>query len=671
MTEVVSADQISNGFKIIVEENTFKSFDVVKSIDFELTKLLFTGFESNADPYLLLADVKKQGPRKVCQYQFKKNDIVWICRQCQRDETCVLCNDCFQGSSHVGHEVYFYHSQSGGCCDCGDGGSWNPKGFCHKHSGQSMSNPESLLPSKLLCTANLLFPIIADYIIEFCESWMQKCMEDDGISVLHERLYKVSIQNDDVHSLESVIEAIATVTGVSSEALGIATKAHKEGRADITGLLPYLQAKEIQEKLLSRNLIAKISDEREVQATKVFLSVIAWLHKIGEAGDGLCRLICNSYTISKLSSLLVTDPYIPKDVVLPLHGMFLTLMADATLKISFSRAYSLACPKVAVTYSKGIGTNENSLFSMSVQFLNRDTYVAGMILEYDYMTTLSNSLLKMLAIDKNKFSESIVIQYRRYTALVGDLKILFTIKDVSRLYLAQCFPLLMDLLSKFQYLHEQKQSLLFHVAFETKEWIHAFNLYLSLASLFDGSINWFESKKSILGPLELEQKKQGKGKGDRSHADSGDNTAEEDEDYNTIALQSPAVLPVVGDVLSQVYMSIVQWVMQFLDGSAHEEIYSLPSGQADMKLWSPPQGKSFHLLLHRYLATCIRESAKYIHLQETLHNFQTFIVNFNSNARSDFESFGLVGLIDFPLLSIEWMSEIRSEMWKRNGMVRL
>jgi len=59
-------------------------------------------------------------PRRVCQHPFKKNDIVWVCRTCQADETCVLCHACFSQSQHEGHDVAFYHAQAGGCCDCGD-----------------------------------------------------------------------------------------------------------------------------------------------------------------------------------------------------------------------------------------------------------------------------------------------------------------------------------------------------------------------------------------------------------------------------------------------------------------------------------------------------------------------------------------------------------------------
>jgi len=59
-------------------------------------------------------------PRRVCQHPFRKNDIVWVCRTCQADETCVLCHNCYSLSNHEGHDVAFYHAQAGGCCDCGD-----------------------------------------------------------------------------------------------------------------------------------------------------------------------------------------------------------------------------------------------------------------------------------------------------------------------------------------------------------------------------------------------------------------------------------------------------------------------------------------------------------------------------------------------------------------------
>jgi hypothetical protein len=79
--------------------------------------------DSYTDSAAALAALQGAGssfPRKVCQHPFRKNDIVWVCRTCQADETCVLCHNCFSQSNHEGHDVAFYHAQAGGCCDCGD-----------------------------------------------------------------------------------------------------------------------------------------------------------------------------------------------------------------------------------------------------------------------------------------------------------------------------------------------------------------------------------------------------------------------------------------------------------------------------------------------------------------------------------------------------------------------
>ena len=105
-----------------------------------------------------LAALKESAPGKICQHQFRRNDIVWICRTCQNDETCVQCNACFQLADHSDHEVYFYHSQAGGCCDCGDPDAWLPSGFCTKHGENNVSSEEALfVPEDMSDLAALLF----------------------------------------------------------------------------------------------------------------------------------------------------------------------------------------------------------------------------------------------------------------------------------------------------------------------------------------------------------------------------------------------------------------------------------------------------------------------------------------------------------------------------------
>ena len=72
-------------------------------------------------------------PIRQCGYVFQNGDIAWNCRTCQYDNTCVLCDECFQASDHVGHEVTFHKTSPGGCCDCGDHEAWKAEGCCPLH----------------------------------------------------------------------------------------------------------------------------------------------------------------------------------------------------------------------------------------------------------------------------------------------------------------------------------------------------------------------------------------------------------------------------------------------------------------------------------------------------------------------------------------------------------
>ena len=58
------------------------------------------------------------------------------------------------------------------------------------------------------------------------------------------------------------------------------------------------------------------------------------------------------------------------------------------------------------------------------------------------------------------------------------------------------------LLTAVQYIHRQRRSINMHVDFEDRDWMNAFNLYLSLSALFEHLFVWFSSESSI-EPLEM------------------------------------------------------------------------------------------------------------------------------------------------------------------------
>ena len=81
-------------------------------------------------------------PKRPCGYVFRAGDIAWNCRTCQYDNTCVLCDSCFQASDHEGHDVTFHKTSPGGCCDCGDLEAWKKEGCCPLHRPDDDSDDE-------------------------------------------------------------------------------------------------------------------------------------------------------------------------------------------------------------------------------------------------------------------------------------------------------------------------------------------------------------------------------------------------------------------------------------------------------------------------------------------------------------------------------------------------
>jgi ubiquitin-protein ligase len=87
----------------------------------------------------------------VCSYQFKLGDKMWRCRTCRTDETCVMCDNCYKDSNHLGHEVSesIMSLDESGWCDCGDPSSIKPKGFCLQHTGNAYNNQSAKTPIKV------------------------------------------------------------------------------------------------------------------------------------------------------------------------------------------------------------------------------------------------------------------------------------------------------------------------------------------------------------------------------------------------------------------------------------------------------------------------------------------------------------------------------------------
>ena len=88
---------------------------------------------------------------KVCGHILKAGDMIYKCRTCSADDTCVLCSKCFAASDHTDHMVFVSMSPgNSGCCDCGDPEAWRTPVMCAIHTtigpgpnGSTSSSPPS------------------------------------------------------------------------------------------------------------------------------------------------------------------------------------------------------------------------------------------------------------------------------------------------------------------------------------------------------------------------------------------------------------------------------------------------------------------------------------------------------------------------------------------------
>ncbi|CAM6105290.1 unnamed protein product [Calypogeia fissa] len=83
-----------------------------------------------------------------CTTVWTKTTIAYRCRTCQVNDSSAICVSCFQAGDHRHHDYVMYHSDSGGCCDCGDRAAWKVEGFCNNHSSR-LRKKEARIPSHL------------------------------------------------------------------------------------------------------------------------------------------------------------------------------------------------------------------------------------------------------------------------------------------------------------------------------------------------------------------------------------------------------------------------------------------------------------------------------------------------------------------------------------------
>lgn len=710
-------------------------------------------------------------PRRVCQHPFKRNDIVWVCRTCQADETCVLCHNCFTNSNHEGHDVAFYHAQAGGCCDCGDPDAWDPKGFCPHHgptAGQDHGMPQDLvervmgvvpatvdwmvqhvaktaekghlrvqkeeededdtqreeddlfLPENVTRRKNINDIITnstkkAEAVFSPLAAGSMKYKREDsketppipmitsspivkrptaytkaerlGMLAREEGGLFLVLKSDDIHSPSQIIDALRSVFGNTSlytdSILTKLVRAIKQyGQLVVWGtmeLLAECSATQRQlwldgdrvvsgivgsamlsraSKLTSHGLFCSILTLEELKSEQRAVAVLQWLTCLARSCDPLCQKVAEAIGPERhLVPLLNADFKLSSRITKHWHSLLLTLLAVPTFKSHLATAYCDTYQSVTSEYARGMGVLERSGYALSVQFLNRVTYVVDLVQRRDLLGKLGASLLETLqvAVEPNKRLDPnhFVMTYRRYSPCISDLKCVLNVKGMPRLFASKQGSFLKDWISALsigqmmdtQVWREWSQG---HVEVEARGWVGAFNASISLGSLFERLLSWDDEdpspiddpnsplSKDLLSCVELTLHVliNGFGKWQESEMATYKPTLNTEEPHK----RRPASLPF--STISTKHGSVLAF-------------RALPMSQTTPF--------SFHLPLQRFVAACLREACL---REEGIDDLKFHLAK--QLTPMDFNAL-FCGLMEFPILVLSRAAQVRAGLWRRNG----
>jgi hypothetical protein len=562
------------------QENELLQLD--KSLTLPLTSLVTQeGYATPKQAVETLEALCQTVPRRVCQHPFKRNDIVWVCRTCQADETCVLCHNCFKNSNHDGHDVAFYHAQAGGCCDCGDPDAWSPEGFCPHHGPSDQPSLGPLSPDVVTRVSGVV-PALVDWMVHTIAKSAEmghiraQASKDSTLfdtqalqstkllrqssSIASETLSKAEelgklgrqggglflvIKSDDIHSTVQWVDALRELLGTSSlytdsilQKLFRALRQYGQlvvwGSMELiaecspTQVALWLDGDTVASGVIGAAMLSRASlltrhglhcsivTLKELLEEQQAVSILQWLTCLARSCDPLCQCVAESIGPDRhLVPLLRADFKLSSRITKYWHSLLLTLLAVPTFKSHLAAAYCDTYQDVTREYARGMGVLERSGYALSVQFLNRVTYVVDLVQGKDLLGKLGKSLLETLQVacplDEFRLNPNhFCLTHRRYSPCISDLKCVLNVKGMPRLFASNSKTFLADWLSSLklgQFMDPQvwRDWSQGHVELESRGWVGGKShtnipfiiFFISCHEFFFGRLNKFTMQNFI------------------------------------------------------------------------------------------------------------------------------------------------------------------------------
>jgi hypothetical protein len=226
--------------------------------------------------------------------------------------------------------------------------------------------------------------------------------------------------------------------------------------------------------LHSHGMFCSILTRHELEIEQRSVVALQWLTALACSCDPLCQNVAVAISPDRhLVPLLRSDFKLSSRITKYWHSLLLTLLAVPIFKSHLAAAYCDTYQRVTAEYARGMGVLERSGYALSVQFLNRVTYVVDLVQQRDLLGKLGASLFQTLVtaagpassrqtmtvgtvtravstagdsfdqrrrLDPNHF----VLTHRRYSPCISDLKCVLNVKGMPRLFASKHGTFLKD-----------------------------------------------------------------------------------------------------------------------------------------------------------------------------------------------------------------------------------
>ena len=133
------------------------------------------------------------------------------------DETCVLCDKCFNYEAHKDHNFWYtIGSDNSGSCDCGEDDSWKNDLKCPHHKCKEGEEVEiENLKEKVSKLKEILNPLLEKVILTFQQYSTEAGKKTSPTESTDKSI--LILYNDENHSFDDVIDTLCTEIEISVE----------------------------------------------------------------------------------------------------------------------------------------------------------------------------------------------------------------------------------------------------------------------------------------------------------------------------------------------------------------------------------------------------------------------------------------------------------------------